>query len=226
MTATALVLGLGMAVITSACDSSGGEDGPEQPGSAGIEAGGEPADPPGSPAIPGVRFTATLEVVDDAVHVDYVLTNDSSTEVHVPNRIGRGDAYGRITQDPNFAYATGTGDGGVTLSKRVFATPDTDQKSWAQAPTVGVSTLAPGDRLKESLVVPLPLERHQPWGNDYGFGEVSLPDPVDHVRFCLGVLPAPLPPAAALEKDDGRQVSHGNVVTEAQHVYCSEPLEL
>lgn len=215
----ALLLGL----LVTGCGESGG---PDDSGPAGIEDGGEPADPKGAEAIAGVELAARIEVHDDTVRIDYVLTNNSSEQVHVPNRVGRGDEYGRVAQDSNFVYATGTADGGVDLSKRVFATPDTDEMAWGHAPTVGVSTVAPGARLKESLTVPRPLERHQPWGSDYGHGKVSLPEPVERIRFCLGVLPHPLPPAAALHRvADGWEISHGNVVNAAQHLYCSEPVQ-
>lgn len=213
-----------LALLLTCCGDSG--SGPDDPGASGIEGGGEPADPKGADAIPGVEFTATVEVVDDAVKVEYELVNESSSKVYLPNRVGRSDDYGRVTHDPNFVYATGARGGGVDLAKRAFATPDTDRESWAQAPTVGVTVVAPGGRVTESLSVPMPLERHQPWGSDYGYGTVRLPDPVERIRFCLGVLAAPLPPAAALEKDDdGPVISHGNASNQAQHVYCSDPVD-
>lgn len=232
-----LVVGVGLAVVLGwVLAGCGDESEPDDPGPAGagessiedgnIQDGGEPADPRGIEPIPGVDFTATVAISDDEVTITYGLVNGSSTKLYLANRVGRGDAYGRISHDPNFVYATGTPEGGVDLSKRAFATPDTDRKSWAQAPRVGVSVLAPGDRMVETLTVPWPLERHQPWGSDYGYGEVSLPDPVERVRFCLGVLPEPTPAAAAMGKDDqGRAVTHGNATNAAQHVYCSDPVE-
>lgn len=223
-----VVVVLGVACMLAVTLAACGDDqaGPADPGVAGIEAGGEPADPKGAAAIPGVEFTASAEVVDDGVVVDYELVNGSTAKVYLPNRVGRGDDYGRISHDAAFVYVTGAAHGGVELAKRVFATPDTDRKSWGQPPTVAVTGVAPGDRVSESFTVPLPLERHQPWGNDYGYGEVSLPDRITRIRFCLGVLEAPLPPAAGIEKDDdGQVVRHGNASNTAQHLYCSDPVE-
>ena len=132
-------------------------------------------------------------------------------------------AAGTAQPDPNAVYVTGvTGTDRVQLAKRAFAMPDSG-KTWVQAAQVGGVVVPDGQSVEESLVVPLPLTRRHPYGDDVGQGVITLPDPVREVVFCLGVLRAadapPHPPGDIT-------LPHLVSTTSVQHLLCSEPTKL
>ncbi|MGB0099439.1 MAG: hypothetical protein WBP61_04085 [Nocardioides sp.] len=193
---------------------------PETGVSSTVQDGGEPADPTSPAARPEVDVDTALEVDQDAVRVTYRITNRSDTELLVPDRLA--DENGDYDGDTSRAYVTGT-ETGVVIAQRVFPLPDTDRKDWAQAPQVRATRIAPGETLRGEVEVPRPLERRQPYGDDLGYGTISLPDPAEEVSFCVGVIAAPYPVAIA---DQARArsplVDHGNQDAAAQYLFCSE----
>jgi hypothetical protein len=106
----------------------------------------------------------------------------------------------------------------------VFAQPDTDRMDWAQAPKVAATRVAAGSTLRGTVVVPRPLERLQPFGDDLGYGTIALPDPARQVRFCVGVIASPYPVPVADQADVAAPVlDHSQLNAEAQYLFCSEP---
>jgi hypothetical protein len=176
----------------------------------------EPADPVSSAAAPAASFNASLTVSPDAVSVSYTLTNKGSSDLLVLNKVPSYDDSGRALENANAVYVTGRPGGQVVLSKRAFPMPDTDRKSWVQAPQISGAVVAPGASVTEQIVVPRPLKRFHPYGNDIGYGEIKLPDPAKEVLFCLGVLPS----AGQLT------VAHLSGTTASQYVFCSKPVAL
>jgi len=145
----------------------------------------EPADPPATGAPPAVELTATLTVQEQRLHVTYRLVNRSGEPLIVLNQVPTATS----TPDANAVYVTGRpGSGRVEIAKRAYAMPDTDRKTWAQPEHVAGVILAPGGSVGEDLTVPLPLRRRHPYGDDIGYGTIKLPDPVQDVVFCLGVV--------------------------------------
>ncbi|MEV6969176.1 hypothetical protein AB0M47_29090 [Hamadaea sp. NPDC051192] len=178
----------------------------------------EPADPPASGAPPAVGFTADVRVEGQSVHISYQLTNQSPDELLVLNRVPAGGKT-----DPNAVYIVGrSGTHVVEIGKRAFAMPDTDKVSWAQAFRVGVTKVPPGQSVGEQLTVPLPLKRNHPYGDDYGDGAISLPDPIEQIVFCLGVVRAS--EAKGLAADE--TLPHLSSTTSVQHLFCSNPVDL
>src|SRR6478609_5832943 len=181
LTVAAAVLGV---LVLSACGSESSDGGGDGTGAGGADVssavrdGGEPADPTSPAARPDADFSAELTVADDAVRVTYRLVNSSDKELLVPNQLG--DENAEYDGDTSRAYVTGA-DGGVVLSQRVFPQPDTDQMSWAQAPKVQATRVAPGETLTGSVEVPRPFVRVQPFGDDLGYGVIALPDPAADV---------------------------------------------
>ncbi|MEU0312281.1 hypothetical protein [Nocardioides sp. NPDC006273] len=70
--------------------------------------------------------------------------------------------------------------------------------------------------------VDLPATRNQPFGDDLGHGKITLPKEPVAVRFCVGVVASPIPPAMRLEETGGDLTfAHGNAGHDAQHLFCS-----
>jgi len=178
----------------------------------------EPPDPPASGAPPAVGFTATVSVEGQSIHITYQLTNQSADELLVLSRVP-----GSGKNDPNAVYVVGrTGTHVVEIGKRAFAMPDTDKVSWAQAARVGVVKLPPGESVGEQVTVALPLKRRHPYGDDYGDGAITLPDPIEEVVFCVGVVRQS--EAKGLAADD--TLPHLSSTTTVQHLFCSSPTKL
>ncbi len=219
--ATTLVLAV---VLLSGCDGATDVD-PETPVDTGITSGGEPADPRSDQPEPEASFRVEVTPDDTAVSIRYRLTNGSDRVLLVPNQLT--DSNGAVDDTRQTVYVTGTGEHAVAISQRVFASPETDRLDLAQLPTVGVSRLKPGGILSVDLEVPLPLERRHPFGDDLGYGTIELPDPVDEVQFCLGVISAPVAPNVGLVRSDGvSTIQHGTPANDAQYLYCSDPVDL
>ena len=213
----ALLVGV---LALAGCGSSDGSG----PGS--TRHGGEPDDPPGEVAAPAADFDATVDVGDDAVTVHYALTNRSGGDLLVVDRLPKAAGAG-VRYEPGRAYVVGQGEDEAQISQRVFATPHPSRVDFAQAPRVGATLLADGDELTGTVEVPLPLERASPYGDDLGYGEIRLPDPVREAIFCLGVLPPPYDVAIGKQAEDGAiTIAHGGASNAGQHLFCSDPAEL
>jgi hypothetical protein len=213
----------------------------------GSDAPAEPHDPPAAGTPPAVRFTSTVEVRGQALHIRYQLVNESGEDLIVLNRVPAYSASGIETRDPNAVYVTGTEPAGrVEISKRAFAMPDTDKKTWAQATRVSGVAVRQGQSVGEEFTVPLPLRRHHPYGDDYGDGPISLPDPAKEAVFCIGVVreadvhlptPAGSPSAGAPSGAPSGSASAGagdavvtlphlSSTTRVQYLSCSSPVRL
>jgi hypothetical protein len=185
----------------------------------------EPADPSAKGAAPDVAFSATVTPKDGAIAISYRLTNRSSGELIVPNRVPAYGAAGTLTPDPNAVYVTGGDDDEAVLSKRVFPRPDTDKVNWATTPLTYGTIVAPGASVAEDITVPLPLTRRHPYGDDFGEGTIKLPDPITSVRFCLGVINrADLPTAPV--KDGVLTVANSKAAASVQHLSCTKSVKL
>jgi len=218
--AAALVL-VAAGVLAGCADGSG----PDEPEDTGLTSGGEPADPRSDVPEPEATFQVQVSPGDTSVAVTYTLTNDSSVPMLIPNQLT--ESNGTVDDTRQTVYVTGTGDASAAISQRVFASPDTDRMDFAQLPSVGVSRLAPAGTLSVDLEVALPLERRHPFGDDLGYGTIELPDPVEEVQFCLGVISAPFAPNLGLERSDGTStIQHGTPSNEAQYLFCSDEIDL
>jgi hypothetical protein len=177
----------------------------------------EPPDPVSQAPAPAASFDASLAVSPEAIRVSYTFTNNGSSDLLVLNKVPSYDDSGRDLADPNAVYVTGrAGDQVVVLSKRAFPMPETDRKTWAQAPRLSGTVVASGASVTEQIVVPRPFKRLHPYGNDIGYGEIKLPGQPTEVLFCLGVLPSA----------SQTTVQHMAVTTTAQYVFCSKPAKL
>ena len=217
--AAALVL-VAAGVLPGATDGSD----PETPVDTGITSGGEPADPRSDQPEPEASFRVEVTPDDTSVSIRYRLTNGSSVRAD-PEPAHRLQRHRR--RHPADRLRDRDGRASVAISQRVFASPDTDRLDFAQLPTVGVSRLTPAGTLSVDLEVPLPLERRHPFGDDLGYGTIELPDPVEEVQFCLGVISAPFAPNLGLVRSDGAStIQHGTPANEAQYLFCSDPVDL
>ncbi|MFI7596702.1 hypothetical protein [Actinoplanes sp. NPDC049681] len=189
----------------------------------GADAPAEPSDPPATGTPPAVRFTSSVESRGQALHIRYELVNESGGELIVLNRVPAHSASGAPVTDPGAVYVTGAGPKGrVEIAKRAFAMPVTDKKTWAQPAQISGVTVRPGRAVSEELTVPLPLHRHHPYGDDYGDGPISLPDPVTEAVFCVGVLRATDAPSAGAEAAVVT-LPHLSSTTRVQYLSCSPP---
>lgn len=217
----AVLVAIVLAASLTGCDDGAGPAGNR--GTPSIEEGGEPTDPQVTAARPTATFDATVHPKPDRALVSYIFTNNSGGELLLVNRLPE-PSGASVRYSSHLGYVTGDGDGQVLLSQRAFAWPDTDRKNWDAAPRVGVTRVAAGKTERVVLSVPLPLVRRQPFGDDLGYGEIALPDPIDSVRFCLGAIAAPYHPALGLQSEDGETtVAHGNKTHESQYLFCTDP---
>lgn len=230
MTTTSRRLAAAVASVLLAATVGGCTDDEPTPAGSGstssVEDGGEPADPAVTAAKPTATFDATVAPQTDGVRIAYTFTNDSGGELLLVNGLPE-PSGASVRYTDQLAYVTAEDDGRVLLSHRAFAWPATDRMSWDAAPRVGVTRVAAGQTKKVELTVPLPLVRRQPFGDDLGYGEIGLPDPVRTVRFCLGAIAAPYHPALGLQtEDDATTIGHGNKTHESQYLFCTEPVDL
>lgn len=186
---------------------------------------GEPptSEPTGPP--PPVEFSASVTRDGDELRIRYRLTNEDSADLYVLNRVVSDVDPDPMGSSPELVYVTGHDAGTVEITKRAFDMPDTDRVAWESAAVIGATRLAPGQAAAEEFAVTLPLQRRHPYGNDLGYGEIRLPDPVESVIFCVGVVGE----ARQLEisTPESPYFEHMSSTTRAQHVFCSPstPLE-
>jgi hypothetical protein len=211
-----LLMGSVIAALLAALSGCGGSDVP------GFEDGGEPPDPSSPASAPKVDFSADIEAGSTSVSVTYTVTNNESSEVFVADRTLVPSGAGTKLSTAPYVTAESGEDGPVlVLSHRVFPWPP--GVNLAVAPTGGGHMLAPGKTLTVETGVDLPATRNQPFGDDLGHGKITLPEDLVAVRFCLGVIASPIPPA--LKSEDAGEgavtFAHGNAGHDAQHVFCS-----
>ncbi|MEJ7775390.1 MAG: hypothetical protein WKF72_11335 [Nocardioidaceae bacterium] len=212
---------LAILIFPTACDADGSAI-----DASSVTDGGEPADPSVRVDRPQADFEVEIAVGASDVVVTYTFTNGSDDELLVVNRLPAASGAS-VEYVSDIAYITGQDDGRALVSQRAFAWPDSDRIDFGQAPQVGATRVEPGGQVAVELSVPLPLERSQPFGDDLGYGTITLPDPVIDVMFCLGVIAPPYAPSLGLEDQAGvTTLAHGNESHAAQYLFCSDPVEL
>jgi hypothetical protein len=221
-TAAAVVLGglLGASLAGCGDRSSGGEP-TEQDADPSIVKGGEPSDPAVDVPAPDASFDADVVVEGDTVRVSYHVTNDGTTPLLLVNQVPDRGSSGALSDTRAYVVGgvAGGPDGLVQVGHRLFARPDTDRMSWDSDPDVGLTRLRPGRSL--DVQVEVPLERYSPWGDDLGYGTIELPDPVEEVEFCLGVVAEPDPSRIIEQDGDALMTTHGS--TSDQYLFCTDP---
>lgn len=176
--------------------------------------------PEGEREIEGVRFESEVAQTGGALEVSYRVVNDADTDVYVVDSV---PTYANGALQPESAdtvYVLGSGGSRAEVSKRVFALPD--DKDFAQMPAVGWVKLAAGEEMKRNVRVPLPLEEYRPFDDD---SVPELPDPVEEVVFCIGVLDLrDLYPEGVPADVTG--LAHSDSAAESQQIFCSDPASL
>lgn len=184
-----------------------------------------------------VAFNATVQVADQQIRISYQVTNNENVELIALNRVYR-THDGRWQTRPEFVYVVGKDGGRVEIGKRAHAQPNPSNINLVRSPDMAGTVLAPGGTLTEELTLSLPLQRSHPYGNNVGFGEVVLPDPITEIVFCLGVIPGSLAtgyrsPVPATSADasgpaltQAGHLPHAGDVLDSQHLFCSEPAGL
>ena len=184
----------------------------------------QPGEPPTSSPTgppPQVDITASVQPAGQALRVTYRLVNREDADLYVLNRVFPENDPFRLESEPGQVYVTGRDGHTVEISKRAFDVPPNMN---ADAPAVvGATRLSPGEAVDETFTVPLPLVRRHPYGNA-GQGVISLPDPVEAVVFCVGVVRDEPETTPGLPNE--LLFDHGSWTTLAQHVFCSEPTQL
>lgn len=210
-----LLMGSVIAALIAALSGCGGS------GLPGFEDGGEPPDPRSPATAPKVDFSADIRAEATSVSVTYTVINNESSEVFVADRTLVPSGAGTKLSTAPYVTAESGEDGPVlVLSHRVFPWPP--GVNLAVAPMGGGQLLAPGKTLTVETSLDLPATRNQPFGDDLGHGKITLPEAPVAVRFCLGVVASPIPPALRLEEaDGGLTFAHGNAGHDAQHLLCS-----
>ncbi|MGY0387500.1 hypothetical protein ACWZJV_11065 [Nocardioides sp. WG-D5] len=173
--------------------------------------------PEGEREIEGVRFESEIAVAGDALEVSYRVVNDADIDVYVVDSV---PTYANGALQPASAdtvYVLGSGGSRAEVSKRVFPVPD--DTSFAQMPAVGWVRLAAGEEMERDVRVSLPLEAHRPFDDD---SAPDLPDPVDEVIFCVGVLDLrDLYPDGVPAEVTG--LAHSDSAAASQQIFCSDP---
>lgn len=176
--------------------------------------------PEGEQEIEGVRFESEIVTAGDALEISYRVVNDADTDVYVVDSVPTYTNDALQPESADTVYVLGSGGSRAELSKRVFALPD--DKTFAQMPAVGWAKLAAGEEMKRNISVPLPLEEYRPFTDD---SVPELPDPVEEVIFCVGVLDLrDLYPEGVPAEVTG--LAHSDSAAESQQIFCSEPASL
>lgn len=148
--------------------------------------------------------------------VEYSVTNRGARTVLLVNRGDTSFGLG-----PGRVYVEPQEDGTVNLAQRGYALPPGYS---GPAPTAaiypGVSELAPGKTATETVRARAPKGRQHPYGRYYP--QVSVPEPLRRVRFCLGVVKGD----AQTKTTRGTRVLMSLQAVAAQELLCSEPQEL
>ncbi|MEU6133879.1 hypothetical protein [Nocardioides sp. NPDC047086] len=176
--------------------------------------------PEGKREIEGVRFESKIAAAGDGLEISYRVVNDADTDVYVVDSV---PTYANGALQPPSAdtvYVLGSGGSRAEASKRVFPLPD--DKTFAQMPAVGWVRLAAGEEMERDVRVPLPLEEYRPFDDD---SVPELPDPVEEVIFCVGVLDLrDLYPEGVPAEVTG--LAHSDSAAESQQIFCSESEKL
>lgn len=178
---------------------------------------------------PNVSFESSLSIGDhNTYRITYEVSNHSSADILVFNGIPRVETDQKPTADPDAVYVTVRDDGGifgpatVEVSKRLFVVPP---HTSVDAPwRIRATLLQPGERMSEKFAVPSPLQPRGPFLDDTAGTKLELPDPVERIVFCVGMIPA----ASYHDLDPGNHpvVNHGTRAASHQYLPCSDPLNI
>ncbi len=106
-------------------------------------------------------LTVTVEeVVDRQIRLSYELRNTGERPIYLFNRLARFGPTGSPTLDDNAVYSAIEGDT-LVLSRQLVPIPDGIRVEMPEVP--GLSEVAPGASLKQSLTVVLPLQERNPY---------------------------------------------------------------
>ncbi|MBW3614499.1 MAG: hypothetical protein KY439_04210 [Actinobacteria bacterium] len=169
----------------------------------------------------GVSFEASVKRAAGVLDVSYRLSNDSGASLLVLNRVPAKEAPAGtpLATDPAQVYVTHRGGGLVELAKRTFTRPEGVE---LYAPwEIEMTVLGSGHTLEESFAVPLPLEGRSLYPEHDG-GLAQLPDPVETVVFCVGVVPPP----RSLTVGEHGSVSRAGHGLRGQRLLCSDEVDV
>lgn len=160
---------------------------------------------------PEAVLTASIQPRQDTLAIRYTLRNNGSEPL-----VAYVGVTGEAASHAWDVYVTAREDGVVEIAKRTFAIPpNVNADSIGQIEGVVV---APGAEFSEDFAVPLPLKARRPYTT-----KPKLPDPVEKVAFCLGVVlqkEAPQPGPT----DDGERGRYP--LNGPQHLFCSDAVNL
>lgn len=160
-------------------------------------------------SVGGVSMTAVIRPMPAELVIDVQVRNQGQAPMLLTDRMLRPGDQKQV----GGAYVLPGDDDQVEVSHRLLPLPE--GVAFAAPPVIGATTLAPGAERRWTLQLSLPLAP-----NGLGPDEQPLPDPVEAVVYCLGVLPElpGLGPDPVLE--------HGSRVAERQTLLCSDPIPL
>jgi hypothetical protein len=166
----------------------------------------------GEAELKNVELTATVRREPDlSLVVEYRVANRGASPVLLLNRgdTTHGLGAGKLYVEPR-------PDGVLRLTQQAYALPADYRGPGPTAPIhFGVSTLAAGAEVSETLKLSPPLRRSFPYARYYP--EQPVPDPPKKVQFCLGVVSA----AGAKTTDDGGvRVLADRRAAEKQNLLC------
>jgi hypothetical protein len=175
------------------------------------------ARPDSSPSASELDFKADIRRgAGGEIVVQYSVTNRGARPVLLVNRGDTSFGLG-----PGRVYVEPQEGGTVNLTQRGYTLPPGHSGPGPTAAIYpGVSELAPGKTATETLRVRAPKGRQHPYGRYYP--QVSVPDPLRRVRFCLGVVKGDVPTRTT----GGTRVLTSLQAVAAQDLLCSEPREL
>jgi hypothetical protein len=166
---------------------------------------------------PDLHLTARIVEQDAQVlHLEWTLSNESLLPIVVLRHLIAGvDAAGRYLLPPDLAYVSVSEDGSVDVSKKILPLPVPAPNAIAFPPPPLGEELAAGQRISETLALPLPLKRYDPWdvsdwakaAREYGVRPApATPKVQSHVlRVHIGVY---RPARAAIEQPNIERPNH------------------
>ncbi|MYZ50445.1 hypothetical protein [Propylenella binzhouense] len=147
---------------------------------------------------PAPSFTAQIAVEPNRLVIRYTVANTTPGTIYVTNKLHRAGAKRVI--DPNHVYARLEEDGTLDVAKTMPAIPADRAPTNLVAPYM--TALAPGARLSESVVLPLPLHPYLEYHDNSPVtdeeGRAALVR-ASGVRFRLGYF---VPPAGAKPRSE------------------------
>lgn len=164
-----------------------------------------------------VDFSASVRERGGLLVIEWSVVNTSDASVRITNRVP--DNAGRLSEQADTAYVVGTDvEGQVEIAKRVF--PVDDDSLGDAYPWIGVTELAPGARIEETMNI-----GHLTACAPPGAEVAETPAAPTSAVFCVGVLVGDDPSWGFHETDGVTTVNHGRALA-GQTVLCSDPMDL